>query len=79
METFRAKVSVAPKHFPILVTRNQCDLWDLKSCFEQPARSLMAEVVEVQIDDAEILARPRESCAGRTVIEGKDAGVSVVT
>jgi len=58
------------------VTGDQCYLFDWKSCFEQTARSLVTEIVEVQVFDLELIACPGECRAYGSVVMGKDSSIA---
>ena len=77
MQRFRADVGVPPEHFPILVTGDQRDLLDFKSGLKEPAGAFMAQVVEVQVLNPEVLYRSGEHRAGGLVIIGEDAVIFV--
>jgi hypothetical protein len=55
---FNLKISVALELSPVFVAGDQCYLFDWQSCFEQTARSLVAQIVEVQVFDLEFIACP---------------------
>jgi len=59
------KVGIALELSPIFVAGDQCYLFDWKSGLEQTARSLMAQIVEVQVFDLEFIACPGESRTDR--------------
>ena len=42
---------IAPELSPVLVAGDQRNCFDWKPCFEQTARSLVTEIVEVQVID----------------------------
>ena len=78
MQPFRFEVSVPPEHFPILMTSHQRDLLDRKARFEQSARSLMTEVVEVKIRDLQFSAGAGKGCSSGSMIEGEYTSIPVV-
>jgi hypothetical protein len=51
VQRFRTEVRVAPQHLPVLVAGDQRDLLDFEPRLEEPARALMAQVVEMQVLD----------------------------
>lgn len=63
VKTFRTQVSVPTKHLPIFMPRDERNLLNLKSCLEEPTGALVAQVVEVQIDNTQVLARAGEGGA----------------
>jgi hypothetical protein len=47
VKTLSFQVRVPPKHFPILVARDESDVFDRKAGFKKPARAFMAKVMKV--------------------------------
>jgi len=60
-------MGVAPQHFPIFVTSNQCHLLDCKPCFKQAARTLVPQIMKVKINDLLLMASSRE-CRPRRLV-----------
>ena len=56
----RTEIEIPAQHLPVLVTGDEGDLGNVKAGLKQAARRLVAQVVEVQIDDAERPAGPAE-------------------
>ena len=79
MQRFRTEMRIAPQRLPILMAGHQRNLLDLETRLEQAARSLVAGVMEMQIDYAEILAYASERRAGGTMVERENALSSIRT
>src|ERR1700745_3505396 len=73
MDLLGPTVGVALQHLPVLVAGDERDLLDQKAGFEQPAGRLVAQVVEVQVDDLQLLAGASERRADRPGVVGKHA------
>ena len=58
MQLLRLQMRVSPKHFPVLVPRDERNLFDCKACFKQAARSLVTQIVEMQVFNFQFLASP---------------------
>ena len=77
MQRLRLKVRVAPQHLPVLVAGDQRHLFDGEARLEQTARAFVAQVVEVEILDREVLTGAGEGRSRRLVVIGKDAVILV--
>lgn len=66
---------VAAQHLPVLVAGDQRHLFDGEARFEQTARALVAQVVEVEILDRKVMAGTGEGRARRLVVIGEDTVV----
>ena len=60
MKIFNLEIGIALELSPIFVAGDQRYLFDWKSCLEQTARSLVTQIVEVQVFDLEFFACPGE-------------------
>ena len=55
-----AEIQIPPQHFPVLVARDKRHLGDVEAGLKKAAGSLMAQVVETQVDDTECATGPTE-------------------
>ena len=65
-------MGVALEHFPVLVPGDGGDLRNVPIGLEQAADAFMAEIVEVQVLDAEVTADAAEGGADGAAVVGKD-------
>ncbi len=42
---------IAPEHLPVLVTGNECDLFNGEASFKKPACAFVAKIVEMKVVD----------------------------
>ncbi len=68
---FNLEIGIALELSPIFVTGDQCYLFNWESCLEQAARSLVTQIVEMQVFDLEFIACPGECRAYGSVVMGK--------
>ena len=73
---FNFKIGITLELSPILVAGNQCYFFDWKSCLEQAARSLVTQIVEVQVFDLELITCAGECCTYRSMIMRKDPSIA---
>lgn len=59
-QALRPQLRVTLQHLPVLVAGDERDLFDGEACLEQAARGLVAQVMEVKVDDLELHAGARE-------------------
>ena len=60
METLRADVGVASRHFPVLVPGDKGNLFNRETCLEQSTGRFMVQIMETQILDAQSTADPSD-------------------
>jgi len=63
---------VAPKHLPVLVTSNECDLFNGESGFKKPACAFVTKIVKMKIVDFQIFALPPKCGANRQSVVGEN-------
>lgn len=51
-----SQVEIPPQHFPIPMSCHERDFRNVEPCFEQAPCRFMAQVVELQIFDAKLMA-----------------------
>ena len=60
METLWADVGVAAQHFPVLVPGDKGNLFNGETCLEQSTGRFVAQIMKMQILDAQGAADPAE-------------------
>ena len=72
----RRQIWVTPQHLPVLVTRHQGHLGNIEAGFEELDRCCVAQIIEVQVDDAEFRGRrvgrrrrPSAGCGERPLVQ----------
>lgn len=69
-------LGVPGQHLPVSMAGDQCYLLDAVALLEQTGHALMAQVVKVQILDAERGLRAREDCANCIRLHREDPAVA---
>ncbi len=60
-ERVRRDMGVALQHLPVLVARDERDLFDLETGFDEPSGAFMTQVTEVKVFNPKFHAGPAES------------------
>ena len=77
MQGLGLQMRVPAKHFPVFVARNEGDLLDRKSGFEEAACALVPEVMKVEVVDVESAALASESRSNRSSVVGEYSGTGL--
>lgn len=68
-------MGIALQHFPVLMTCDERNLFDLEIRFEEAACAFMAQVMKVEVFNPEFHASPAERSPDGTGIVGEDAAL----
>jgi hypothetical protein len=55
MKVLWVEVSITPKHFPVFMASDHCDLFDGEAGLEQSASGFVPEIMKVQVFYAQML------------------------
>ena len=77
VQALRLQICVAFEHLPIFVACHQRYFFDGKPSLKQPARTLMAQIMEMQVLNAEVQASPMECSSHRFMMMRENSPFAV--